>query len=166
MGTGERLEERMATLVRRSVARISYMAQDLADLSVAARVASQYMADPREGLVGYLKRVIRYPKSHPRYIQHFPLHCSDETLVVWTESDWAGDQENRRYCSGRCIMLSSSPLGHWSKTQSNVALSSGEAELNVAVKGVSEAFGFWNFVKELFGNELQINWTVDSSAVV
>ena len=83
---------------------------------------------------------------------------------MWTDNDWAGDQENRRSCSGRCIMLGSSPLGHWSKTQSNVALSSGEAELNAAVKGVSEALGFWNFVKELFGEELQIHLKVDSSA--
>ena len=38
-------------------------------------------------------------------------------------------------------MLGNHLLVHWSKMQANIALSSGEAELNSAVKGVSEIIG-------------------------
>ena len=40
-------------------------------------------------------------------------------------------------------------LMHWSKMQSNVALSSGEAELNAAVKGTSEAIGIKGLCSEM-----------------
>jgi hypothetical protein len=46
----------------------------------------------------------------------------------------------------RVIDLGGMTVSHWSKTQLNVALSSGEAELNAAVKALSEAIG----LKQLF----------------
>ena len=53
---------------------------------------------------------------------------------------------------------------HWSKVQSNVALSSGEAELNSAVKGVSEAIGLKGLVKEVLNIDLSVRLNVDASA--
>ena len=55
--------------------------------------------------------------------------------MLYTDSDWAGDKETRRSTSGGCLMLGQHVISHWSKSQSNIALSSGEAELNAAVKG-------------------------------
>ena len=39
-------------------------------------------------------------------------------------------------------------LTHWSNMQSTIALSSGEAELNAAVKGASEGIGIQELLKE------------------
>ena len=39
---------------------------------------------------------------------------------------------------------------HWSKSQSNIALSSAEAELNACVKGLSEMLGLYNLISEIF----------------
>ena len=55
-------------------------------------------------------------------------------------------------------------LYHWSKLQSNVALSSGEAELNGAVKGLSEALGLWHVIKEVTGAEVKMKMHTDASA--
>ena len=49
-------------------------------------------------------------------------------------------------------MLGQHLVGHWSRTQQCVALSSGEAELNATLKGACEGFG----VKYLLG-EVDIN---------
>ena len=45
-----------------------------------------------------------------------------------------------------------------------MALSSGEAELNSAVKGVSEAIGLQELIKEVFDVHLAVRLNVDASA--
>ena len=45
-------------------------------------------------------------------------------------------------------MMGSHVLQHWSKQQATIALSSGEAELNSSVKGVSEALGIYELWRE------------------
>ena len=54
-------------------------------------------------------------------------------------------------------------LGHWSRTQANVALSSGEAELNAAVTACSEGRGLKNMVEEMH-DEIELEVIGDSSA--
>ena len=73
----------------------------------------------------------------------------DQDLVAWTDSDWAGDADSRRSTSGGLITYRGTVLMHWSKMQSNVALSSAEAELNATVKGLSEMIGLYNLIAEI-----------------
>ena len=56
------------------------------------------------------------------------------------------------------------PIVFWSKTQSNIALSSGEVELNSSVKAISETLGVINLWEELFKRTLPSTLHVDSSA--
>jgi hypothetical protein len=85
-------------------------------------------------------------------------------LEVWTDSDWAGDIETRKSCSGGSMQLGGTTVHHWSKVQSNIALSSGEAELNAAVKAISEAIGVKELMKEILGIDVKIRLNVDASA--
>ena len=39
-------------------------------------------------------------------------------------------------------------IAHWSKLQTTIAVASGEAELNAAVKGASEAIGIYELLQE------------------
>ena len=54
-------------------------------------------------------------------------------------------------------------LSHWSSTQSTVALSSAEAELNALVKAASETLGLLNMLKEM-GKDFEVSIMTDSSA--
>ena len=82
-----------------------------------------------------------------------------------TDSDWAGDVNNRRSTSGGLILLGGHLIQHWSKLQSTISLSSGEAELNSSVKGVSECIGMYELWKEWHaGRDIGIQLNVDSSA--
>ena len=54
-------------------------------------------------------------------------------------------------------------LGQWSRTQSCVALSSGEAELNAALKGGTELIGLRTMIREL-GLDASLCICGDSSA--
>ena len=53
-------------------------------------------------------------------------------------------------------------IGHWSRTQANIALSSGEAELNAALKGGCEGLGVRSMCQE-WGDPVGIRLYGDSS---
>ena len=142
---------------------MNYMAQDRPDLSVASRLLSQRMAKPTEGTEVGLKRLIRYVRAHPRCWNLMRWDSGDEVKVL-TDSDWAGDKESRKSTSGGCLLVGTTVIGHWSKMQSNVALSSGEAELNAAVKGISEVIGVCELSKELGSSVNELELQTDASA--
>lgn len=91
-----------------------------------------------------------------------PRGSVGDKLRIWTESDWAGDVKSRKACSGGYIQRNGG--GHWSKTQTNVALSSREAGLNRAVEGISEGIGVHSALKQLFSEERGMFLSVDASA--
>jgi hypothetical protein len=59
-------------------------------------------------------------------------------LIVYSDSDWAGDKDNRRSVSGFVMFLCSVPIVWRSKQQKSVALSSSEAEFVAASEAVKE----------------------------
>jgi hypothetical protein len=59
-------------------------------------------------------------------------------LVVYSDSDWAGDKDNRRSVSGFIMFLCGVPIIWRSKQQRSVALSSSEAEFVAASEAVKE----------------------------
>ena len=149
--TGEELSEEEATRARRAIARVNYMAQDRPDLAVVARTMSQQMARPRQGVLPVIKRTIRYLQKFPKCSLTVP-NLDESTPVEiagWTDSNWANDLRTRKSCSGGYITISGLCVSHWSKTQSNIALSSGEAELNAAVKNLSEMLGLRELIMEM-----------------
>ncbi len=58
-----------------------------------------------------------------------------DNIIVFTDSDWAGDTVTRKSTSGGGVVCwGSHTISCWCKLQSNIALSSSEAELNAALK--------------------------------
>ena len=133
---------------RRAVARINYMAQDRADLSSASKALTQTMANPLKGDEILVKRVIRYLQKCPRCVNFMPYQNEIGKITIMVDSDWAGDAATRRPTSGGIIFHGSHLLCHWSKAQATIALSSGEAEVNAIVKGVSEGIGVLQLFEE------------------
>ena len=88
-----------------------------------------------------------------------------QQAVVFTDSDWAGDVETRK--SWQLVVVFSWELLRFTtgqKLQANLALSSGEAELNSAVKGISEAIGLRELLREILQVTVTIRIHVDASA--
>ena len=158
----EPMNSHQATLFRRGAARINYMSQDRPDLSVASRMLSQRMRKPMQGDEITLKRVIRYLRLHPKCATEMRWQSDPEIMTLLVDADWAGCHESRKSTSGGCILLGNHLVAHWSKLQGTIALSSGEAELNSAVKGVSEAIGLKELCQE-GGYVLKIRLGTDAS---
>jgi hypothetical protein len=149
---------------RRGAARINYMAQDRVDLCVSAQRLSQCMARPRAGDEIALKRVIRYLRIHPSCKMMYHFQGDNAPLTIMTDSDWAGDVNTRKSTSGGIIRMNSHIISFWCKSQSTIALSSGEAELNAMVKGCSEGIGVLELMWEMGCNTSLYAIETDSSA--
>ena len=138
-----------AAQYRRWVAVLNYLAQDRLDLSYAVKEAARSMATPHTDDGVRLKRILRYLQGAPRASYVFKLHPQVTELVGQVDSDWAGCTRTRRSTSCRIIYKGLRCLAHWSRTQATIALSSGEAELNAALKGAAELLGAQEMMREL-----------------
>ena len=112
---------------RRAVARVNYMAQDRCDIVTASIIMSQTMAKPLQGYEGMVKRVIRYLIGHPRCVSLFMFEIPEQSIGIYADSDWAGDEETRKSTSGGFVLHGGHVLCNRSKIQATIALSSGEA---------------------------------------
>ena len=138
---------------RAAVARIVYLAQDRLDLGVAAVELAKTMARPKEGDDARLKRVARYLRGQPEYVQWYPLQDETDQIILTTDADWATCKETRRSNSGGTLQLGHHFIAAWSRVQPRVALSSGEAELYAGVRGLTQMAGFLNLMREFRGSQ-------------
>ena len=110
-----------------------------------------------------LKRLARYVAAHPRGEFLFKWQPPVDGLTCYVDSDWAGCVRTRKSTSGGVVLRGGHCLHHWSRTQANIALSSGEAELNSALKGGCELAGACEMVREISG-PVEADLYGDSSA--
>ena len=80
-----------------------------------------------------MKRIIKFVLDTKEIGLKFELNNNNETMEMWeliafSDSDWAGDKDNRKSVSGWIIYLLGCPISHKSRQQGTVSLSSAEAE--------------------------------------
>ena len=79
-------------------------------------------------------------------------------LTGFTDSDWAGDGNDRKSTSGFVFMIGSRPICWSNKKQATLALSLAEAEYRGAVNATIQAFWLHGILTEF---EIQTSPTVD-----
>ena len=99
------------------------------------------MSAPRSGDWTALKRVARYLLGRPRLVWKFIWQDSPKFISTFSDSNWACFHDTRKSTSGACIMNGSHLIKAYRRSQSNIALSSGEAEFYALVAAASEALG-------------------------
>lgn len=70
-------------------------------------------------------------------------------MKTFSDADWVGCRETRKSRTGCCITIGKHMLKGWSKTQSFVALSSGESELYSTLKAAAETLGMLAMMEDL-----------------
>jgi len=163
---GEEIEitdKKRISKYRRGAAQLNYMALDNPKLGYASKEVSRGMSKPTESDERKLKRVVRYLQYEKGVKYVYAWQDPQHLLTGHADSDWAGCVKTRRSTSGGTLSIGSHLLGHWARTQVGVALSSGEAELNAALKVGTEAIGVDVMSKEM-GIVLEIELLGDSSA--
>ena len=96
------------------------------DISFAASTLSRFCADPGNDHWLIAKRVLRYLKATSHY--GITYVKDEERLRAYSDSDWAGDIDDRKSCTGNVLTLATGPISWKSKKQASVALSTMEAE--------------------------------------
>ena len=122
------------------------------------------MSCPKEGHDQLIKRIIRYLKGKPRVAIRYEFQEESEGIIVFTDSDWAGDhQTTRKSTSGGVVCRGKHTISLWCKLKSSIALSSCEAELNAALKGAVEGLNVRRLAASL-GDTLPLELRTDASA--
>jgi hypothetical protein len=98
------------------------------------------------------KRVLRYLTTtiDKKLTYHQQPEGSPLNLITYSDSDWAGDQGDRRSFSGCIVYFLNCPVCWISKKQITVALSSVEAEYMALSDATKETLYVLNLLKQFF----------------
>lgn len=121
-------------------------------------IASSHMSNPKEGDDHVIKRIIRYLKGKPRVAIRYQFQQL-ESITMYTDSDWAGDEASRKSAGGGVVCWGSHTISWWCKLQANIALSSCEADLKGAIEGIRV-----QRLAATLGDELSLELKTDASA--
>ena len=96
-----------------------------------------------------VKRIARYLKGRPRVVENFAWQQPVVAKSIFTDADWAGDKKTRKSTSGGSLMLGTHFIKGWARTQTLIALSSGESELYATFRAASEGRGLQPAAKDM-----------------
>ncbi|KAG5222143.1 RNA-directed DNA polymerase [Salix suchowensis] len=114
----------------------------------ATSLTSRYMARPTDFHLQAAKRILRYLKGTASYGIHYKRNKGSE-LEAYTDSDYAGDMDDRKSTSGYAFLLSSGAISWGSKKQPIVTLSTTEAEFVAAAVCVCQAIWLRRVLNEM-----------------
>ena len=91
--------------------------------------------------------------------------CHSLNDSAFSDSNWAGCKRTRKSTSGACYLHGAHLIKAFSRTQANIALSSGEAEFYSMVGATSEALGLRAMMDD-YHDGLDPFLYVDASAAI
>lgn len=109
------------------------------DIAFSVSVLSRFLTDPKPVHWQAVKRVFRYLKGTINYKLKFQTG-NNEDLTMFGDADWANDID-RKSVSGLCVFHGKNITSWGTKKQSNIALSTTEAELIASSEVLRE--GLW-----------------------
>ncbi|KAK6144980.1 hypothetical protein DH2020_021800 [Rehmannia glutinosa] len=144
-----------------------YITATRPDLMFVVSLISRYMENPTELHLHVAKRVLRYFKGTTGFGIFYKKKRGDEKLVAYTDSDYAGDLEDRKSTSGYVFLLSSGVVSWSSKKQPVVSLSTTEAEFIAATSCACQAIWLKNVLENLSLNQNKLIFIrCDSSSAI
>ncbi|XP_062020877.1 secreted RxLR effector protein 161-like [Rosa rugosa] len=119
------------TAYKQMVGSLMYLTATRPDLMYVVSLISRFMEAPTELHQQAIKRIFRYLKGTAE-LGIFYKRGGEESLVAFSDSDYAGDLGDRKSTSGYVFKLSSGAVAWSSKKQPVVTLSTTEAEFIAA----------------------------------
>ena len=152
---------------RKLVGMLRFIAPQRPDLHFEIGVLSRGLSSPTGECWARLRRLGRYlaGTTRARLFVSRPQHTSNKTrqIVVWTDSDYAGDKQTRKSTSCALVFCDGTLVHGHSRRQTVVATSSAEAEYYSLAAGLQEALDARSILQEL-GEIVEIEVKCDSSA--
>lgn len=144
-GSGKKMD---STFYKQIVGSLMYLTATRPDIMYSVSLVSRYMECPTEMHLLAAKRILRYLQGTKDF-GIFYRKGEKADLIGFTDSDYAGDQDDRKSTSGYVFMLGTGAVSWSSKKQTIVTLSSTEAEFVAATACVCQAIWLRRILKEL-----------------
>lgn len=136
------------TLYKQIVGSLMYLTATRPDLMYSVSLISRYMEQPKEIHLLAAKRILRYLCGTIDF-GLFYKRGEKSDLFGFTDSDYAGNLDDRRSTSGYVFMLGSAAVSWSSKKQPIVTLSTAEAEFVAAASCACQALWLREILEEL-----------------
>lgn len=135
------------TQFRQLVGALQYLTITRPDIAFTVNKLCQSMHSPKLLHFKHLKRLLRYLKGTSTHgLSVSPKHLH---LTAFNDSDWAGDNIDRKSTTGYCVFLGDVPISWTAKKQHTVARSSTEAEYRALASTTTKVLWIRNMLKEL-----------------
>jgi hypothetical protein len=131
-----------ATYYKQIVGSLIYLLATRPDLAYSVCLIARFMEKPTETHLIAAKRILRYIKGTGGLGILYKKGVS-QILQGWTDSDYAGDVEDRKSTSGYVFTYGSSVVSWSSKKQPIVTLSTTKAEFVAAAAAACACQGLW-----------------------
>jgi hypothetical protein len=150
LGKNENGRASDAKVYKQMVGCLMYLLATRPDLAYSVCLVARFMERPTEIHVAAVKRILRYLKGTIGCgIMYKRLTVDNLRLVGWSDSDYAGDVDDRKSTSGFVFMLGSGAISWSSKKQPIVTLSTTEAEYVAAASCACQCIWLRNVLKHL-----------------
>ena len=122
------------------------------DIVFAVNQCSRFLGNPGKKHWQGAKTILRYLKGtseHGLMFKKMEEGTGEDAILGFSDSDWAGDPDDRRSCSGYVFSLFGNVVSWKSKKQATTALSSCESELMALSMAMKEALWLRTLAVEL-----------------
>ena len=140
---------------RQLVGNLNYLTITCPDISFTDQQVSQFMHTPRHLHLAVVHRIIKYLRGTPSHGLFFPTG-SPLRLVAYSDADWAGCPDTRRFVSGWCMFLGDSLISWKSKKQARVSKSSMESEYRAMSIACSKIVWLRGILSKVFLSLIQL----------
>lgn len=140
-----------ATLYKQIVGSLRFVYNSRPDITFGVGLISRFMSDPRANHMIAAKRILRYLKGTADFGLLFPRAKEEVNgeIVAYSDSDWCGDQMDRKSTSGYFFRFLGAPISWCSKKQGVVDLSSSEAEYIAAAQAACQILWLESLLEEM-----------------
>ena len=132
---------------RSMIGSLLYLCASRPDIVLAVGVCARYQAAPKESHDVAVKRIFRYLAYTPTYGLWYPKDANF-SLCGYTDSDSAGDHDDRKSTSGACQFIGRSLVSWSSKKKNCISLSTAEAEYVAAASCCTQLLWMRQTLKE------------------
>lgn len=153
-----------STSFKQLVGSLRYLTATRPDLIYSVNLVSRYMENPSEQHLSAAKRILRYVQGTREFgIQY--KRGGEPSLVGFVDSDYAGDEDDRKSTSGYAFMWCGGAVSWASKKQPIVTLSTTEAEYVAAAYGACQGVWLKNVLNDI-GLDQELTVFCDNSSAI
>ncbi|GKA55457.1 putative RNA-directed DNA polymerase [Tanacetum coccineum] len=164
-GKDEEGEEVDVHLYRSMIGCLMYLTASRPDIMFAVCLCARFQVTPKVSHLHAVKRIFRYLKHQPNlglwYPKDSPFH-----LEAFLDSDYAGDNHDRRSTSGGCQYLGRRLVSWQCKKQTIVAISSTEAEYVAAASCCAQVLWMQNQLLDYGFNFMNTEIHIDNESTI